>query len=190
MKEIRASHRYASSLLSLGVERNELEKIQHDMELIRETLAENRELMLALKSPIIKSDTKGKILNNIFSGEVGEIVVKFLDIMLRKGREGILYDVCTAFRRQYRALKNITTVTVTTAIPADDALRSTIGKFIEDSKKQLGITGEIEISEVVNPDIIGGFIIQAGDLQIDQSVKKNFDDLRTEFSKNPYISEL
>lgn len=190
MKEIRVSNRYAQSLLNLGVERNELENIQQDMDVIQGTLNDNRDLVLALKSPIIKSDTKSSILKSIFAGEVGETVMTFLNIMIQKGREDILFDVCKAFNRQYKALKNITTVTVTTAIAADEELQKIIRSFIDDNREKLEITGEIEINEIVNPDIMGGFIVQAGDLQIDQSVKKNFDDLRSEFSKNPYISEL
>lgn len=190
MKEIRVSHRYASSILNLGIERNELENVRQDMELIQATMSENRELALALKSPIIKPDTKAKILKSIFSEKVGEMVLTFLDILVKKGREYLLFDICKAFNRQYKQLKNITTVVVTTAVPAGDEMRKSIGDFIEKAKSNLSITGEIEINEVVNPEIIGGFIIQAGDLQLDHSVKRKFDDLRIEFSKNPYIAEL
>lgn len=190
MKEIRVSHRYASSILNLAIERNELENIRQDMELIKETMNENRELALALQSPIIKPDTKANILKGIFAGKVGEMVMTFLDILVKKGREYLLFDICKAFTLQYKELKNITTVAVTTAVPADEEMRKAITDFIQQAKSNLSITGEIEIKEVVNPELIGGFIIQAGDLQLDHSVKRKFDDLRIEFSKNPYIAEL
>lgn len=190
MKEIRVSNRYAASILSLGIERNELEIIRQDFELLRQTISENHELALALKSPIIKPDTKRNILASIFGDKVGVVMKTFLNLLVSKERADMLFDISKAFLIQYQALKNETTVMVSTAIAADESLRHEINKFIEQSKKQLGITGTIEIQEKVNPDLIGGFIIQAGDLQIDHSVKRKLDDLRIEFSKNPYISEI
>lgn len=190
MKEIRVSNRYASSLLNLGIERNELENIRQDMELVRHTLDENRELVLMLKSPIIKPDTKSNILKSVFAGKVGQTVMAFLEIVVRKGREQVLYDITKSLEEQYRTLKNVTTVSVTTAIPADEEMRSTIRSFIDENIQKLKISGQIEMEELVNPDILGGFIIRAGDLQIDQSVKRKFDDLRLEFSKNPYLAEI
>jgi len=190
MKEIRVSNRYAKSILSLGIERNELENIRQDLALVGDVINENRELAVALKSPIIKSDTKNNILKSVFAGKVGETVMLFMDILVRKGREHLLFDICKEFLRQYKALKNISTVHVTTAIASDEAQRAEILSFIERAKSSFGITGTIEIDEKVNPELVGGFIIQAGDLQIDHSVRRKFDDLRSEFSKNPYISQL
>lgn len=190
MKEIRVSNRYASSILSLGVERNELESMLLDFKLLSQTISENRELALALKSPIIKPGTKRNILGSIFQGKVGETVMAFLNLLVNKGRGDMLFDVAKAFVSQYKALKNESTVLVYTAVEPDESLRHEINKFIEQSKKQLRITGTIELEEKINPELIGGFIIQAGDLQIDHSVKRKLDDLRIEFSKNPYISEL
>lgn len=190
MKEIRVSNRYAASLLNLGIERNELESIRQDMELVAQTLNENRDLVLMLKSPIIKPDIKSNILKSIFAGKVGQTAMAFLEIVVRKGRERALYDIANAVSRQYRTLKNITTVSVTTAIPADEEMTKTIRGFIDKHIQKLNISGQIEMEEVVDPEIVGGFIIRAGDLQIDQSIKRKFDDLRLEFSKNPYIAKI
>lgn len=190
MKEIRVSNRYAKSILALSIERDELENVRQDMALVGQVLKENNDLMLALKSPIIKSDTKKNVLHKIFADQVGEMLINFMDILVRKGREHLLFDISNEFLRQYKALKNISTVHVTTAIASDDAQRAEIMSFIERTKTSFGITGTIEINEKVNPEIMGGFIIQAGDLQIDHSVRRKFDDLRSEFSKNPYISQL
>ena len=190
MKELRVSNRYAASLLNLGIERNELENIKQDMDLVGETLTENRELLLMLKSPVIKPDTKSKILKSIFAGKVGQTVMAFLDIVVRKGREHLLFEVYKAMQRQYNVLKNITIVSVTTAVRSDDQMRQIIHNFISENKSRFGITGEVKFNEKVDPEIIGGFIIQAGDQQIDHSVKRKFDDLRLEFSKNPYIAEI
>lgn len=190
MKELRVSHRYAKSILSMAIERNELENVRQDMALVGQVLNENGDLMLALKSPIIKSDTKNNVLNSIFAGKVGEMAMSFMAILVRKGREHLLFDISKEFEHQYKTLKNITTIQVVTAIPVDEELRSEINAFIKRHSADLGITGETDIKEIVRPEIMGGFIIQAGDLQIDHSVRRKFDDLKSEFSKNPYIAQI
>lgn len=190
MTETRVSNRYAASLLNLGIERNELENIKQDMDLVGQTIDENRDLLLMLKNPIIKPDSKSKILKSIFAGNVGQTVLAFLDIVVRKGREHLLYDISKSLTEQYKLHKNITTVTATTAIAADKQMSQTISDFINKNQDRFGITGTIEIEEVVDQEIMGGFIIKAGDLQIDQSVKRKFDELRLKFSKNPYVAEI
>ncbi len=190
MKQPRVSNRYAKSVLALAAERNELAAVREDLLLVGNSIRQSRELSNALSSPIIKSDAKMRALRSIFAGKVGELTSQFMEILVRKGRESLLQEVCEAFEAQYKALKNITTVEVTTAIVPGDQLRVHIESFVGRMKSALGITGEIDLIEKVKPTIMGGFIVQAGDLQIDQSVSRQFDDLRIEFSKNPYISEL
>lgn len=190
MKQLRVSNRYAKSILTLAMDRNELEKVRQDMQLIGDTIGDSRDLSNALKSPIIKSDAKLKVLDTLFGDKVNEMVMGFVRILVRKGREHLLHEICEEFEKQYKTLKNITSVVVTTAIPVDDQLRVHIESFIGGLKQSLGITGHIDLREEVRPEIIGGFIVRAGDLQIDHSVSRKFDDLRIAFSKNLYISEL
>lgn len=190
MKKPRVSNRYAKSILTLAAERNELSAVREDLLLVGNSIAQSRELSNALSSPIIKSDAKLRVLRSIFAGKVGELTNQFMEILVRKGREALLQDVCEAFEAQYKQLKNITSVIVTTAMPPDEQLQVHIESFVGRMKTVFGITGQIDLIQEVKPSIMGGFVIQAGDLQIDQSVSRQFDDLRIEFSKNPYISEL
>jgi F-type H+-transporting ATPase subunit delta len=190
MKEVRVSNRYAKSLLSLGESRNELDKIQQDISLIGNTIESNRDLLNLLKSPIIKSDKKAKILGEIFTGQVGEVVQKFVNILIVKKREYLLGDVCVEFEKQFKELRKILTIEVVTAVAADEEMRSSFAPLIEKIKQKLNPTGPIAIKETVDVDILGGFILRAGDIQLDHSVARKFADLKGAFSKNEYISKI
>ena len=50
--------------------------------------------------------------------------------------------------------------------------------------------GNVQIEEVIDPELIGGFIVRVGDMQIDSSVIRELNVMRREMNENPYIAEL
>src|SRR5262245_24542108 len=111
----RISARYAKSLIDLAIEQNKLEKIKEDVEYFQQA-AHVRDLHLLLKSPIIHASTKRKIFDKLFSA-FDPLSKTFLDIILRKGRESYLAEIADAFIEQYRTIKKISSVKLTTATP-------------------------------------------------------------------------
>jgi F-type H+-transporting ATPase subunit delta len=180
----KAARRYAKALLSFAVEQDELENVASDMELIANTCKSSRELIALLKSPVIKTEKKRDVINKVFSGKIGSITLKFLDVMTRQNREDILAEIAMVFRSVYRDHKGIVKAEIVTAIPLSEESRA---KAIEIITK---LYDKIELSEKVDEEMIGGFIIRVGDKQYDESVSRKLLSLRREFAKNPYISEL
>ena len=86
---------------------------------------------------------------------------------------------------KYKSYKNIKTVSITTAEPISDQTKSEIMTYI---KKTGG--DEIELTEIVDEDIIGGVIIKMGDKQLDASVTRNIKELKKTFNKNLYIKDF
>lgn len=185
MKGARITSRYAKSLLELAIERNELEQAYQGMEQVLSTCKENRELRLLLQSPVVSPDRKEDILNKVFSG-IAPIALQFIQIVVRKKREPLLVEIATELVRMYKAHSNIHTYHVTTATALDDTLRAKINETI----KVWGVGGTAELKEKVDPAILGGFIIKLGDRLYDASLSSRFTELRTEFSKNPYIADF
>ena len=66
MRDIKVASRYAKSLLKIAIEENSLEDLNNDMVLVNDVCINNKELTLLLQSPIIKSDKKTAIMNEIF----------------------------------------------------------------------------------------------------------------------------
>ena len=180
------AYRYARSLMELAASDGRLEAALEDMQLVSATIRENHDLMVLLKSPVVKADAKTKILDRIFAGKIGTITAKFIGILVRKGREALLPEIAEAFTLLYRVERNIVVAEVRSAVPLSETARRQVQEMAE--KNHPGKT--IEISETVDPDLIGGLVIRIGDDQYDGSVARRLQDLRRKFSENPYIPEI
>lgn len=187
MKNRKIASRYAKSILGLAVEQKKVEEIYTDALMILKACEESNELSLLLKSPVINTDKKLAILNEIFKGNASEMMVLFINIIVRKGREALLEDIMHTFISQYKTHKNIETAVITTAVPLDDKLRKAIKDLL---KGQADEGHSIELEEKVNKDIIGGLIVRIGDKQLDESIKSKINELEMEFKKNPYIKAI
>jgi len=180
----KAAKRYAKALLSYAIEQKELETVAEEMKLIAATCATSPDLVTLLKSPVVKSKKKRKILAEIFVGKIGTTTLNFLKLVTRKKREDQLPEIANAFQRVYREHQGIVTAEIATAVPLND----------EGRKKALAIIthlyDNVELTEKVDKTMIGGFIIRVGDKQYDESVSRKLNSLRREFSRNPYISQL
>ena len=178
MAEIRLSKRYAKSLLDIGNEKNILDTLFADMQLVAQVIRKNRAFAAMLKSPVIHSFKKEAVLKDIFTGKIHESSLEFLNMIVDNGREYYMEDIALAFIEIYKTYKNIQPATVTTAVAMDENLRNEILGIL---KKATGST--IDLKESVDPSIIGGFILRWGDHQVDSSVKTSLGFLKQNFRK-------
>lgn len=186
MADIRAASRYVKSLLGLAVEQGVLDQVHKDMQLFAKVVEENRALKLMLLSPVIKHDTKLEILQKVFKGKVNKLTLSIFEIITRKNREPILYSIAKEFHNAYNEHKGIGVASVTTAIPLDAKLRGEIEKLV----KKYSDKKDIELVEKIDKDMIGGFVLNVGDKQIDASIKNKLKALKVKFSQNPYVKEF
>jgi len=185
MKNQKLASRYASSLLSLAAELNLLEEINGDMRLIDALVKESRDFDVFLKSPIIKVNQKTKIVKLLLKGHVNELTEKFIELLIKNSREFYLQDVVDSFLQLYDLKKDIKTAFITTAQPLSaenlDKLKQ-ITKMIK--------AGSIKIVQKIDVELIGGFKLNVDDYQIDASIGTKLNELKRDFAKNTYISEL
>ena len=185
MKATRLSSRYAKSLLGLVVEQNKLEDTLSDMKHIVSVCSENKDLSLLLKSPIVKTDKKMSILSEIFSKSISDVTMSFIHIITSKKREMYLEGIAESFISLYKVHNNIESVTLTTAVPIDENTKSEILSYIKKNGKT-----EVELTEIINEDILGGMIVKMGDKQLDASVIRDIKELKKTFNKNLYIKDF
>jgi F-type H+-transporting ATPase subunit delta len=185
MKETRLASRYAKSLLSLSIEQNILSKTFSDMKHIQNICSENKDLVLLLKSPIIKTDKKLSILSEVFSSFVSEITMTFINIITSKKRERYLEGIAESFISLYKTHNDIETVTLTTSHPINEKTKLEILDFVKKNGKQ-----KVEITQVIDEELLGGMIIRMGDKQLDASVSRNIKKLKKSFNKNLYIKDF
>ncbi|MDH5381482.1 MAG: ATP synthase F1 subunit delta [Cyclobacteriaceae bacterium] len=174
MSEYKVSNRYAKSLLELSHDKNVLDKVYEDIQLLLETLKENRNLRVMLQSPIIKHSKKKEVLRAVFSNKLNNLTQSFLDILCNKSREYLLYSILQEFNVMYNELKGIQAADITTTLPLNKELRLKIEAVIREvSGKTL-----VKLTEQINPELIGGFVLKIGDRQIDDSVSGKIKKLR------------
>jgi len=186
MADIRVASRYVKSLLDLAVEQGSLDKVDQDMQLFSKVCTENRSFALMLKSPVIRHDKKRDILESLFKGKVTNLSMSIFDIITKKNREPLLPAIAKEFHNAYNVHKNIGKASVTTATPLDAKLKAEI----EAIAVKLSNKGQVELTQKVDKDLIGGFILNVGDKQIDASIKNKLKSLKIKFNENPYVKEF
>ena len=140
-----------------------------------------------LKSPVIRADQKTRALNTIFAGHVGEIAQRFIAIWSRARVARLLIpEIARAFEELYLEHKNIVICSITTAVKLTAVELEQVRKITV--TRHPGKT--IEMREVVDPAILGGGIIQVGDLQWDASLRHKLHVIRRTFAENPYIPKF
>src|ERR1700753_2799993 len=156
MPNPRLAGRYAKSLIDLAVEKNQLDAVYKDMLFLQNVCKTNRDFVNLLKSPIVAVEKKQKIFDTIAKDNLNEITASFNKLLIGKGREIYLPEIVTAFVQQYKDFKGINIVKLITAIAASDELKESITQKIKSGLK----LEQIELNTEVNPDIIGGFILE------------------------------
>ena len=162
-------------------EKNQVEEVCGDLRLFSDTLKENRELQMLLRNPVVEPHQKHQIFESIFNGALRDTTYQFLDVLLRKKREPSLDTICEEFFKLYNTAHNIRPVTITTAQPLSDILKSKIVAMLTEQTH-----ATVALQEVVDPEILGGFVIQMDDYYLDSSVLSKINKLRQEFSQNKF----
>ena len=165
--------RYAKSLMGIAIENNQLEAVRADMKLVETVCNENREFVLFLESPVIKTDKKLVVLNSIFKSKISETTMAFLSLITNKHRESLINEIAMAFDEAYKQNKNIYTAVITSASGLDAKSKQKVLDLIKDQLK-----GEVELIEKVDANTIGGFVLKIGDKQIDKTVAHQLSNMK------------
>lgn len=186
MPNLRIASRYAKSLIDLATEKAALETVYGDMQFLQSVTSASREFVNLLRSPIVKADKKQAIINAIVNGKVGELTTAFIQLLVNKGREADLPEIIQAFIEQYNTVKGIHIAQLTTAVEVDEAVKQNI---VNKLKADTGYNN-VQLQTRVNPDLIGGFVLEFNNNLVDASVLRDLKDIRKQFAKNVYVSSI
>ena len=157
-----------------------MDAVDRDMRSLSEAVGENRELAAILGSPVVRPEKKEAIVRAVFA-ETHALTVDFLAMLARKGRAGLLGAMAEAFVALVREERGIVLAEVVTASPLDDVRRNEINELIGKVHE-----GGVELSEKVDPTLIGGFKLRVGDRMIDASVYQTLRSMHRNLTNNPY----
>ncbi len=185
MADSRVASRYVKSLLGLAVEQGVLDDVHKDMLMFSKVCKENRNFVNMLRSPIIRHENKRSILKKIFSNKVSPLTLAIINIVTQKNREPILPEIASEFHNAYNLYKGIGKAYLTTTVPADKELL----EIMEDISRKLANRQTIELQTSVDPNLVGGFILNVGDRQIDASVRSKLRTLSLKFEENYFVKK-
>jgi F-type H+-transporting ATPase subunit delta len=186
MRHPRLASRYAKSLLDLAIERGELEQVYADMLYLQQLTRGSREFLNLLRSPIVSSDKKLAAIDAVIIKNVSPMTAAFAKLLVNKNREGELPEIITAFVQQYKDEKGVHTVRLTTAVAVSDAIKD---QLVAQVKKTSGLQN-IELETVIDPNIIGGFVLQTGDKLVDASVAYDLKQISRQFENNDFVYKM
>jgi len=178
MAGTRAAIRYAKALLSLASDQKAGKAVNNDMKLIAETIGENEDLDKLLKSAVIKSELKKQTLNKIFP-KINKLSSNLFDLLVSNKRIDILEDIVTKYSILFDELEGKEKATVITAIPMTDKLEAKVLAKVKELTSK-----SVELENIVDDTIIGGFILRIGDKQYNASVANKLNNLKREFTLN------
>ena len=182
----RLAARYAKSILDLAVEKDQLEAVYNDMLFLQAAFKSSRELVVLLKSPIIKGDKKIKVLDAIGAGRISIITATFNKLLVRKNRESYLPEIVHAFIDQYKVHKGIHVAKLTTAVPVSEELKESILEKVRSAQH----IQQIELHTAVDEALIGGFVLELGDQLVDASIIYELNNIKKQFENNDFIYKI
>lgn len=176
MAGTRAAIRYAKAILSMADSIGVANEVNNDMILIASTIKGNLELSTFIQSPTISVEVKESALLEVFAS-INGVTKGFFHLLFENKRFEILEAIAVAYSNLFDEANGIEVAKVTTAIPMDADLEAKVlAKIASLSDKK------ITIKSIVDPAIIGGFILTIGDKQYNASIANRLQVLRKELS--------
>lgn len=181
MTGILAAQRYAKALMSLAIEKDQLDRVSADLRSVHLTIADSKDLRVVLRSPVIKNEQKLSSLKAIFS-EASEDTIRLFDVLAANNRIDLLAQITLAFVKQVDQMKGVTTANVTTAVPISEEMEQKILLKI----KEITASNEVVLTKAVDKKLLGGFLLRFDDLEYDASISGKFNSLQHLFKQNAY----
>ena len=174
MNDSKISVRYSRAIFQSALEKKILDNVYQDMIFISE-ICKNPETKEFLQSPVIFPSKKIAIFHKMLEGNIEKITLSLIDIIVKNGRESFIPAIARVFIHETKKFRGITESVLTTAVKVDDNVKKQITDLISDVFKT-----NVELKENIDPEIIGGFILQIDDNYIDASIKNKLRKIKKE----------
>jgi F-type H+-transporting ATPase subunit delta len=176
---VAVAHRiYASALFDAAKDQNRLSQVHEELGDFVAATREVPELRALLENPEIDHRTKQAALGELLAGGE-EIVRNFLLLLIEKGRPAQLEEIVREFEALVAAEEKRLAVELTTAYElSDNDAKQILGQIEKQSGRQ------VEATRSVDPDLIGGFVLRAGSMLVDASVRGRLERLRQDLKRS------
>jgi F-type H+-transporting ATPase subunit delta len=165
---------YARALFEAAQEADVLDTIHDQLDQFADAVDGSRELQVFLFSPYFSSQEKRDGIARVVEGG-DERFVRFLELLAERHRMPVVFRIRRAFDALWAEERRLLEVTVTSAVELDEETVGGIGRRIEE-----GTGRRVELTRVVDPDLLGGLVLRVGNRVLDASVRNRLERLRRE----------
>ena len=167
---------YANALFEAALEKDRLEPVREQLQQVVEADQQVPELRELLRNPRLDPRARAAAIEDVL-GDADELLRNFLLLLADKGRTGQLEEIAREFERLVAKHEGVIHAELTTAVPLSDEEASKLLGQIEESSGR-----KVEVTRRVDPDLIGGIVLQVGSHRLDASVRGRLDRLRRELA--------
>ncbi len=170
--------RYARALIKAALGMKLEDQVYQEMQTLFQSYIDVPELRFTIDNPMLSKDKKQALLTTALGKNPSQLGQKFLALVLKEDRESTLQFMAASYITLYRKQKNIIRGKLTTATAVDPQTEAKMRKMVEQRTQ-----GTVEFKTEVNPDIIGGFILEYDTYRMDASVKTKLKNILTQLKK-------
>lgn len=173
------SVRYARALLKAATDAKQEDTVYTEMQQLAKSFIEVPSLRFTVDNPMLSKDKKKELLATACgNGKVSQLVEAFLALVLKEGRESLVQFMANSYVTLYRKQKNIIRSKLTTAAPVTSETENRMRQMVESKTN-----GAVEFEIDVDPDIIGGFILEYDTFRMDASVKAKLNNILAQLKR-------
>lgn len=169
----KVSYRYARGLFQLAKDKNLLKDFLNDCQLILR-YEQNIGLSDLITNPTLSKEKKLKVFMETFKNHASRKFLDFFKLLLNKGREIYLFSIAKNYIKLYNQLNSIIVAEVISATPLEN-------NILDKVKEKFASMGDVEITQTVDKNIVGGIIVKVGDLQYDLSIRNQINSVKRAF---------
>lgn len=175
MEEIAAV--YARSLFEVARDEGNLDQVREQLGQVADALDDEQELQVFFFSPYFSSQEKAEGLERMIDG-ADPMVMNFLRLLMEKHRMPAIFRVRRALDALWEEENKLLPVQITSAIELDEKVAEQIGDRIAEQTGR-----KVDLSTSVDPDVLGGLVVQVGNTVLDASVRHRLEQLRKEVAR-------
>jgi F-type H+-transporting ATPase subunit delta len=172
---LRVARVYAEALLDVADERNKAAEVAEELEGLAKAIRENPEIERAIASPIVRRSAKAKLIDDTFKGNVSDLTFNFLHVLNSKDRLALVRQAAFAYRELLDQRAKRLRVKVRSATALSENQNEQLRQLIAQAT---GLDPVIGVT--IDPDLLGGMIVQIGDQVFDSSVRTRIDTIRNQ----------
>lgn len=167
------ARRYARALYEEAQRHSTTDSVNEDVDLVRETLENSRELRLFFQSPIVSREKKEAVVRELFGERVSDLTLQFLEQLIEKKRETVFPEIALAFQDLRDHELGVVRASARVATPLSEADKQHLVSALE------RLTGKsVRLSVEQHAELMGGLVIRVGDTVYDGSVRNQLANLR------------